>query len=303
MPKRDLDRGSFRFELRSTEQLAALASAPLPLGMSASAARRSAHRDLYLDSADESLRRRGILLRLRIGAEDRHQLSLRIDGSGSDSPIRVDARVHAVDLRAALAEDNSASRRLRAFVDPDLLAVQLDLEVERLTRTAHPDFFRRPRLELHFDRLTVRQSGIERTFHHLCGHLRRGDVGDLNRLARALEAEHDLRRAAGDPREHAELLVRWKRSDSRREQLDGSDQTLQVLAAPATSPPELLNPELSLVAFQRRVLAIAADPATPLRERLRFLGIVSSNLDELHMVRMSGLRRAAGESQRARTAR
>jgi polyphosphate kinase len=41
------------------------------------------------------------------------------------------------------------------------------------------------------------------------------------------------------------------------------------------------------------VLAIAADAATPLRERLRFLGIVSSNLDELHMVRMSGLRRAA----------
>jgi polyphosphate kinase len=69
-----------------------------------------------------------------------------------------------------------------------------------------------------------------------------------------------------------------------------------MLPVPATrdsSPPEFLNPELSLLAFQRRVLSIAADPATPLRERLRFLGIVSSNLDELHMVRMSGLRRAA----------
>ena len=55
--------------------------------------------------------------------------------------------------------------------------------------------------------------------------------------------------------------------------------------------PEFLNPELSLVAFQRRVLAIAENPATPLRARLRFLGIVTSNIDELYMVRMSRLRR------------
>ena len=57
--------------------------------------------------------------------------------------------------------------------------------------------------------------------------------------------------------------------------------------------PEFLNPELSLVAFQRRVLAIAENPATPLRARLRFLGIVTSNVDELYMVRMARLRRDA----------
>ena len=54
-----------------------------------------------------------------------------------------------------------------------------------------------------------------------------------------------------------------------------------------------LTPELSLLAFQRRVLALAEDPATPLLERLRFLGIVTSNIDELYMVRMAELRRAA----------
>lgn len=56
---------------------------------------------------------------------------------------------------------------------------------------------------------------------------------------------------------------------------------------------DLLSPELSLLAFQRRVLALAEDPAVPLLERLRFLGIVTSNLDELYMVRMAELRRAA----------
>jgi polyphosphate kinase len=61
----------------------------------------------------------------------------------------------------------------------------------------------------------------------------------------------------------------------------------------------LLNPELSLLAFQRRVLALAEDPATPLRERLRFLGIVSSNVDEFYMVRMPGLRTAARSGRRS----
>ncbi len=63
--------------------------------------------------------------------------------------------------------------------------------------------------------------------------------------------------------------------------------------APVASPPLFLNAELSLLAFQRRVLALAEDDAVPLRERLRFLGIVTSNLDELYMVRMAELRRAA----------
>jgi polyphosphate kinase len=60
-----------------------------------------------------------------------------------------------------------------------------------------------------------------------------------------------------------------------------------VVAARAA---DLLTPELSLVAFQRRVLAIAEDRSTPLRERLRFLAIVTNNLDELYMVRMADLR-------------
>jgi polyphosphate kinase len=61
---------------------------------------------------------------------------------------------------------------------------------------------------------------------------------------------------------------------------------------------ELLDPELSLLAFQRRVLALAEDPAVPLLERLRFLGIVTSNIDEIYMLRMAELRRAAVDEPR-----
>ncbi|HUQ46038.1 MAG TPA: polyphosphate kinase 1 [Gemmatimonadaceae bacterium] len=282
----------FRYELRSAEQRRDLAAAPLPLGISASAPRRSMHRDLYLDTGDESLRRRGVVCRLRLCGLDEHRLSLRIRGNGVP-PVRVDATVHSAEVGAALQEDNEASRRLRALVDPALLETRLDLEIDRLTRTAHPDLLRRPRLALHYDQVTLRRGGAVHTFHQLCGHLQRGQRRELERLARALESDHDLRLASDDPREHAEFLVRWMQLEARRTRMAGSDQALRAVVQAAGHSAGTFSPELSLLAFQRRVLALAEDDRTPLRERLRFLSIVTSNLDELYMVRMPELRHAA----------
>jgi polyphosphate kinase len=58
-----------------------------------------------------------------------------------------------------------------------------------------------------------------------------------------------------------------------------------------SSPALYINRELALLEFQRRVLEEAFDENTPLLERVKFLSIFGSNMDEFFMVRVSGIRK------------
>ena len=64
-------------------------------------------------------------------------------------------------------------------------------------------------------------------------------------------------------------------------------------------PPRYLDGALSWLAFNRRVLDRADSSAMPLLERLRFLGIVGTNLDEFFMVRVPALRRNGADRRLA----
>jgi polyphosphate kinase len=286
----------FRCELLSADQLALLANGPLPSGIAAGEPRRSLHRDLYLDTTDDSLRRRGITCRLRIDAEGRALLTLRIGGAGERRVTRVDAPVQATDPAQALASDNAVARRIRGIIDPALLGVRVDLEVDRLTRRAALDWLRRPRLTVHLDRVTIRRNGTSAKFFQMCAHHLRGKSDELRLLEQGIEELHGVRASAVPTHERAELAIKWARLEDLPRTVGYSDRLYRAPITSTSASAEFINPELSLLAFQQRVLALADDARTPLRERLRFLAIVASNIDEFFMVRMASLLAAARDA-------
>lgn len=104
---------------------------------------------------------------------------------------------------------------------------------------------------------------------------------------------------------------RWTKSDtfpnkSAAERINDSESSVEAETPPLVSDKsfeaegaKFINREINWLAFNGRVLQEAADPTVPLFERMKFLGIFSSNLDDFFRVRVATMKRMLGVGKKA----
>src|ERR687887_36836 len=122
-----------RWAVPSAERLEELLHAALPWGLTSGPPERTFHRDLYFDTPEGELRRRGVSCRVQFDVADRRWLTLAV----RDATVRhYETPVAELEPRDILLGSAEPARRLRALVDPDRLMLRIELDVERRLRRA-----------------------------------------------------------------------------------------------------------------------------------------------------------------------
>ena len=171
-----------KWDVASPELLRELIASPPPLDLRVKETIQGFHRDIYYDTADGSLARRGATCRFRLGADDRRVMTVTLAAPRQSfaSPVS------ELDLAAALRGESEAARRLRGLVDPATLEPLAELEVERTTRAVAGRWPWSARYELVYDAVTVRHERLSREFQELRLRQRRPGKPDLGQVAAAM---------------------------------------------------------------------------------------------------------------------
>src|SRR5438094_916993 len=200
-------------EVPTLDLLNRMVTDPLPLGLRSGPVEPFFQRDIYFDSADWTLRRRGVSCRFRIRVDDRRILTLRTVGRWEGGvplvlPQTFEADVAELEGAQALVGTSDPARRLRSLIDPALLLPRIQFETERRLRYTRAGWFSRGRYAVVYDVVTVRSHQMAQAFEELkLRELARGRPG-LDRLARALQQQYGLRPLLVGKADRAAKLLR-----------------------------------------------------------------------------------------------
>jgi len=226
----------WRGDVPELELLNRMVTEPLPLGLRSGAVEPFFQRDVYFDSADWTLRRRGVTCRFRVRVDDRRILTIRAVGRSDGGvslvlPQTFEAEVAELDGEQALAGASDPARRLRALIEPGRLIPRIQFETERRIRRTQPGWFSRAQFEVAYDVVTVRSHQLAQTFQELkLRHLHRGRPG-LDGLARAFQEQYGLRPLLVGKADRAEKLLRDLESEALARAARGSREVAAIVLA------------------------------------------------------------------------
>jgi len=200
-----------RLEVASADLLTQLLREPLPFGLRAGDASRSFLRDLYLDTPDGELQRRGIACRFRITVDDRRILTVTIREAVGPSELvewqRFESEVPDVDPVKALQGASEPARRLQAVLDPRRCGIRVELETERYTRIVRQRTLPLKVFDIAYDQVAVRSGTLVRGFQEIrIQRLKRGGP-HLDEIARVFQQTKGVRPVIAGKLERAEELL------------------------------------------------------------------------------------------------
>lgn len=227
------------FAVPSAELLDRLASRPLDLGEKPrnSGVRRPPvrhfHREVYLDTADDALAARGVLVRVRTEADGRQELAVELGAAGSPAPesgrrvLRV--RIRDGDAATLLAGVSAPARAVRALVDPLRLVPRLELHVDRRIRRLRRHWWSTGAIEVAYETVHARAGRLTAALRQLTLRGLTRERALLEALAGALQHEHPLEpvHAGLLPRLHA--LLAAAEVDALRGEIRGAREVAVVL--------------------------------------------------------------------------
>jgi polyphosphate kinase len=191
-----------RFSAPDRGTLERIATGALPGGIAAGSPSTELFRDVYYDTLELDLRRRGATAGVRFHPSGELTLAVEVRGSEDALPESAAVSLPAPDVETLFEGDSEPARLLRALTDPAHLSPWLEVETRRRVRPASVGELE---MEIACDERTVRDRDVSAELFEV--EVRLPEDSDEGRAAaRALETELGLTLLAGDP------LRRWSRS-------------------------------------------------------------------------------------------